>query len=101
MVTPDRSIVSVTVDKDIPYLVAGSAKSIPKKPKHFVEVPTVPAMEQGQREGFPTPTNESRETTDNVSMDDGIPPKAQKKNRCGKSARALSLWIFGRTIWGM
>ena len=95
MVTPDGNIVPVTVDKDIPYLVTGSAKSIPKKLKHFVEVPMVPAIEQEQREVSPTPTNKSRETIDNLSMDDGGPPKTQKEADMGNLRERYSYGYSG------
>jgi hypothetical protein len=36
------------VRKDIPYLAIGSSKSIPRRPKRFVEIPVVPAVEQDE-----------------------------------------------------
>ena len=54
MVTPDGHVVSLTVDKDIPYLIAGSEKSVPKKPKQFVEILMVPAIEREASMEWPT-----------------------------------------------
>jgi hypothetical protein len=46
LVTPDGNVIPLLVRKDIPYLAVGSSRSIPKRPKNFVEIPVVPAVEQ-------------------------------------------------------
>jgi hypothetical protein len=48
LVTPDDKVIPLLVRKDIPYLVVGSSRSIPKNPKNFVEIPIVPAVEQAE-----------------------------------------------------
>ena len=45
LVTPDGNVVSLSVERDIPYLVVGSENSMPRKPVSYREVPLAPAVE--------------------------------------------------------
>ena len=47
LVTPEGNVVPLLVRKDIPYMVVGSSRSLPKNPKAFIEVPVMPVVEQG------------------------------------------------------
>jgi hypothetical protein len=45
LVTPKGNVMSLSVERDIPYLVVGSENSMPKKPVSYREVPLAPAVE--------------------------------------------------------
>jgi len=45
LVTPEGKVVPLLVRKDIPYMLVGSSRSLPKDPKAFVEVPIMPVIE--------------------------------------------------------
>ena len=46
LVTPEGKVVPLLVRKDILYMMVGSSRSVPKDPKGFVEIPTMPVVEQ-------------------------------------------------------
>jgi hypothetical protein len=75
LVTPDGSVIPFLVGKDIPYLAVGSSRSIPKRPKQFVEIPVAPVVERGpqslqQQEHMDVDEKQDVETTTSPTVKD-------------------------------
>jgi hypothetical protein len=51
LVTPEGNVVSLSVERDIPYLMVGSERSMPKKLVSYREVLVAPVIEHGTQCG--------------------------------------------------
>jgi hypothetical protein len=85
LVTPEGKVVPLLVRKDIPYMMVGSSRSVPKDPKAFVEVPIMPVIEQDTSAQMDT-GNQSDETnvTESPSTSD-LSPTTDVEKQLGRN----------------